>query len=354
MKGWLTRAVDTMWARLVLAVIAPLVALGLVAGLSAWIVALPSDAAFRADGVVTTKTELAARTKMLGALYGIQQPQGAEQQDTFRRDAAKMVVVTSVIDHAARERGIEVPAQAAQERLNALIAGLTPPGEDSFVKLLTETGASRADVLDEITRQIRSATLIGQVVSGPVKEIGEADFQRYFSEHAADLATPEQRHLRNIVVRTKSQAEQVAERARTGTDFGALAAENSLDRATREQQGDLGLVGSDQLEPDYGRTAFTSAAGSVFGPVQTSSGWNVGRVDEIHPAIPRTYEQARDEVVQMVRDTRIADTWNGWLDRQLAKADVRYADEYRPADPAAPPTMSTAAAQPRTQPEPAR
>ncbi|WP_064743016.1 peptidylprolyl isomerase [Pseudonocardia spinosispora] len=354
MRERVLRALQPMWARLVLAVVAPLVAIGLVAGVSAWVTALPSDAAFRADGVVTTRTELAGRIKMLGALYGIQQPEDPAQQDRFRRDAAKMVVLTSVIDHAARQRGIEVSEQAVQARLNELVAGLNPPGEDSFIRLLSETGASRPDVLDEIRRQIRSATLIGQVVGGPVKELGEADYQRYFTEHAAELAVPEQRHLRNIVVRTRAQADQVAQRAREGTDFAALVTESSLDRATRDTQGDLGVLTGDQLEPGYRDAAFQAPPGSVFGPVQTSSGWNVGRVDEVRPSVPRTYEQARDEVVGTVRDLRIAQTWNAWLSRQVEDADVRYADDYRPADPGAPPATSM---QPvpgaRPEPEPA-
>lgn len=326
---WLPRA---RWARIVLAVLTPLVVVGVVFGSVQWANALPSDAAFRAGGVVVTKEQLAQRIKMLGALYGIQQPADPSQQGQFRRDAAKTIAVTSVIDQVARNRGIDASDEAVQQVLDRLIAGLNPPGQDSFIRLLSDTGASRNDVVEEIKRQVRSTQLIRQVVDPRVRELSEADFRSYFEQHTADLATPEVRHLRNITVRTRDEADQVADRARSGSDFAALVQENSLDSATRDLQGDLGSVTRKQLEPGYGQAAFSAPLGAVFGPVQSGSGWNVGRVEEIRPSVPRTYEQARDEVVGIVRDTRVAETWNAWLSTQVQEADVRYADEYRPSD----------------------
>jgi parvulin-like peptidyl-prolyl isomerase len=325
--------------RVVLAVVLPLVLLGLVLGAARWVAALPSDAVCRADGVVMTKVEFGQRVKMLGALYGITARPGAQQQEQFRRDAAKMIAVATVIDHRAQDRKIEASDQDAHAVLDKMIAELNPPGKDSFIQLLADTGASQNDVLDEIKRQLRSSRLVRQIVEAPVGQLTEADFRAYYQQHAADLATPEQRHLRNIVVHTRDEADQVAQRARGGTDFAALVQENTLDRATRDSQGDLGLVARSQLEPGYGQAAFAAPVGAIFGPVETSSGWNVGRVDEIRPAVPRTYEQARDEVVRTVRASRTADTWNAWLTTQIEAADVRYADEYQPADPTAPPAL---------------
>jgi peptidyl-prolyl cis-trans isomerase C len=325
--------------RVALAVVSPLVVLGLILGVTLWVTALPSDAVFRADGVVMTKAEFGQRVKMLGALYGITAREGAQQQDQFRRDAARMIAVATVIDHRAQERKIAASDQDARAVLDKMIAELNPPGTDSFIRLLADTGASRNDVLDEIKRQLRSSRLVRQIVDAPVGELGEADFRAYYQQHARELAAPEQRHLRNIVVHTRDEADQVAQRARSGADFGALVQENTLDRATRDSQGDLGLVARGQLEPGYGQAAFAAPVGSIFGPVQTSSGWNVGRIDEIRPAVPRTYEQARDEVVRTVRASRTADTWNTWLTMQIDTADVRYADDYRPADPASAPAL---------------
>jgi peptidyl-prolyl cis-trans isomerase C len=322
-----------------LAVISPLVVLGVVLGVALWATALPSDAVFRADGVVMTKAEFGQRVKMLGALYGITARPGAQQQGQFQRDAAKMIAVATVIDHRGQDRKIEVSDQDAHAVLDKMIAELNPPGTDSFIRLLADTGASQNDVLDEIKRQLRSSRLVRQVVEEPVRHLTEADFRAYYQQHAADLATPEQRHLRNIVVHTRDEADQVAQRARGGVDFAALVQENTLDRATRDSQGDLGLVALGQLEPAYGQAAFAAPVGAIFGPVQTSSGWNVGRVDEVRAAVPRTYEQARDEVVRTVRASRTADTWDAWLTTQIDAADVRYADGYQPDDTTSAPAL---------------
>lgn len=295
---------------------------------------LPSDAAFRADGVIMTKSELAHRTKMLGALYGISAPSDPARQDEFRRDAARLIANTVVIDHAAQARRIVISDSTAQQGLAALIGQLEPPGEDSFVQLLEDTGASRSDVLDEIKRQDRSAELADQITQPAVRGLTEADYQNFYREHPEEQSTPEQRHLRNIVVATEAEADQIAGRARAGEDFGAMASESSLDDATRSQGGDLGLVTRDRLEANYAATAFSAPVGSTFGPVRTNSGWNVGQVVEDRPSAPRTYAQARPEIVNLVRGRTATQAWTTWLSAQVAAADVRYAAEFQPPGPA--------------------
>jgi peptidyl-prolyl cis-trans isomerase C len=330
----------SMRARVALAVGVVLVVLGLATGITFWATALPSRAAFTVHGAIMTKDELAHRVRMLGALYGIQAPpQGTPWQlDQFRRDSARVIAVSMVIDQAAQDRHIDVSDPEARTSLNDLVNGLHPPGEESFIRLLGETGASQNDVLDELRRQIRDGRLFHQIVDESVQRLTEADYQHYYQKNAAALAIPEKRHLRNIVVRTQDEASQVADRARAGTDFGALALESSLDDATRENQGDLGFVTRNQLEPKYRDAAFSTPVGAVFGPVQTNSGWNVGRVDEDQPTMPQTYEQVKQQVVQTVRANRAAQSWNAWLADQVAGADIRYADEYQPRDPDSAPT----------------
>ena len=333
------RVPATKRGRIALAVASVPLLAGLIALVVLQVSALPSDAAFRADGVVVTKAVLEHRTKMLGSLYGISAPSGAQQQDEFRRDAARLIARTVVIDNAAAERHIEISDPIAQEGLDKLIHGLNPPNEDGFVRLLADTGASKQDVLDEIKRQDRSAAVADQITQPAVQRLTEVDYQNYYRQNPAEQTTPEQRHLRNIVLNTEPEAAQVAAKLHSGADFGSLAQESSLDDATRNQAGDLGFVTRDRLDPDYGNAAFGSLAGSIFGPVHTGSGWNVGQVVEVRPAAPRTYGQARDEIVHLVRTRAAAQAWATWLSGRLAAADITYAAGFQPpaAVPSAPP-----------------
>jgi peptidyl-prolyl cis-trans isomerase C len=186
-----------------------------------------------------------------------------------------------------------------------------------------------------------------QDVTGPAADsVTDDQLPAYFEGHRAEFVTPEQRHLRNIVVATKDQADQVYQKAKAGSEFAALVTESSLDDGTRDKQGDLGVVAASRLEPEYAAAAFAAPGGSVFGPVRTRFGWNVGQVTEVVPGAQSVFEQIKDKVRDALRSERALDASRTWLAERIRQAHVEYADDYRPADPDAPPDDLGASVQP--------
>lgn len=154
-------------------------------------------------------------------------------------------------------------------------------------------GLSEIQVLSEIKRQLASVQLYDEVTK-KAKKITEADVSAYYNEHRAEIATLEKRHLRNVVVATRQDADAVLTELRSGADFAKVAARRSLDQSTKDNGGDLGTVTAEQLEPGYGRAAFAAKKNALFGPVQTQYGWNVGKVLHIHPGEPLSLNAAHD------------------------------------------------------------
>jgi peptidyl-prolyl cis-trans isomerase C len=110
-----------------------------------------------------------------------------------------------------------------------------------------------------------------------------------------------------------------------------------LDGGTRDKQGDLGVLTAAQLEPEYAKAAFAAPPGTVFGPVQTRFGWNVGQVTEVVPSTQPAFDQVKERVRDEARSERALGVWRTWLGERIRQAAVEYADDYRPADPDAPP-----------------
>ncbi|MFJ8816603.1 peptidylprolyl isomerase [Amycolatopsis thermoflava] len=332
---------ESMWARMVLAVVTPLAVTAAMLVVVPQAFGLPSDAAFRVGGTVVGKDQLAQRAKALRALYGIQQPEGGPDLDRFHRDVAKAVAVSMVLDRAAQRRQIVIPEKSARDTMTKMIdEQLGADGRRQFTDLLGSLGVSEAEVLDEIKRQQSIGLLFQQVTGDAVRAVTDDQLPAYYDANRAKFAVPEQRHLRNVVVATREQADDVHHQATTGTDLGALAARVSLDEGTRLAQGDLGTLAAVQLEAGYATAAFGAAPGAVFGPVQTRFGWNVGQVLGITPAQQLPFEQVRDQVREELRADRALAAWNDWLRAEIAGADVEYAEDYRPADPDAPPVQA--------------
>lgn len=322
--------------RVLLAVAAVLLAAGVGVGAWMWTSALPADAAFEYDGRVVTEAELEDRAVALRALYGVERPSEPDRLDAFRRDLAKSVAVSMILDRAADERGIQVAEKQARDVLGGFVAEqFGDGGRDAFVRSLGNVGTSEPEVLAEITRQLSVGALMDEVI-GEVA-VGDEEVRVAFEQRQQQLGTPERRALRNIVVGSEAEAAAALEEIRAGAAFEDVAARRSLDASTKQSGGAIGELSREQLEAPVADAAFGVAAGELYGPVEGRFGWNVGRVDAVLPPIPARFEQVREQLRQTLQAEEGLRRWRDWLGAEIRAADVTYADRFRPADPDAAP-----------------
>jgi peptidyl-prolyl cis-trans isomerase C len=323
---------------LALAVVAVIIVGAAVPVVASRLTGLPDDAAFKVGDTTVTKQQLQGRVKTIGALYGIRQPSDPKEANKFWRSAAKASAVGMVLNNAARDRGIVISEKVARDALTKMVTEqMGPSGRGTYVDLLKNAGASQNQVLDEIKLQQATAKLFQQVVDPAKISVTEADVRNYFKQRKNQMVVPEKRHLRNIVVTDRQQADRVLQQAAAGQDFAGLVQQNSLDQSTRSANGDLGFVARQQVEAGYGDVAFQAPQGSFFGPVKTRSGWNIGQVLDVQAKKPLRLEQVKDQLRDTIRSERALAKWRKWQADQIQAADVEYADRYQPADPAASP-----------------
>ncbi len=142
----------------------------------------------------------------------------------------------------------------------------------------------------------------------------EDQLRARFEEQKARFVTPEARLASHILITVdadadeatiesaRQKAEGLAERARAGEDFAALAKEYSEDAGSAEQGGDLGWI-----EPGVMVQAFEDGLYAltkdkpISDPVRTGFGWHVIDLRDIRPAEGMTFEEARDTILEEYR-----------------------------------------------------
>lgn len=321
--------------RIVAGVVALAVLAGAAGGVWWWNQRVPDGAALAVGDRVVTVADLDERVQTLRALYGVQPPtEDPAKMDAFRRDAAKAVAVSMVLEDKATEMGVGVAEAKVRGTLDQYITqqlGPGPAARTEFTTVLGNVGTSEDKVLAEIRQQMA----IGDMFEKVTKDVTttDDDLRAAFPSYATRLGVPETRDLRNIVVTNQDAANKIAAQLRGGGDFAQVARTTSVDTATRANGGALGRLSATQLQPGYAQAAFSAPQGGIYGPVQNQFGWNVGQVGAVTPGVPANFDQVKDKLRQLVDFDRRLTVWSEWMRTSLADGDVRYADDYRPADP---------------------
>ena len=182
----------------------------------------------------------------------------------------------------------------------------------------------------EATRErILGDMLVESVVN---KAVSDQAVQTLYNEQLRLAKTSEEIRVRLILSRTKPEADAVIGILGQGAGFEAVAAERSIDEATRFSGGDLGYSTLNVMPQAYADALRDKPAGATVGPFQTEGGWAVLRVEDRRKENPPTLEQARPQIVRYL-------TYEGvrQLLEQLrgkAKVDVRLPAQTPPASPA--------------------
>lgn len=331
LAGLRTRIGGNRRTSLALAVV---ISLALAAG-TAYLIrgqSLPDGDVAKVGDVTITVEQLEQRIDALKALYGLEEPTGGKAADTFKRDAAKSAVVSLLIETEAQERGIVVTDKQVDTILAKLIKERYPDGgQRAFVEALGTMGASEEQVRDELHQQAVVADLFDDVTADV--EVSDDEVKAAFEDRKEALATPERRSLLNIVVETRAQAQAVLRLLREGESFASVARTYSIDSATKAQGGRLGVATRAELDDLYGKVAFAAPDGGLFGPVQTSTGWHVGKVADVTAPVPATFAGIEDQLKQTLETERAVAEWRSFLEELIEESDVQYHPDFRPKSP---------------------
>ena len=116
----------------------------------------------------------------------------------------------------------------------------------------------------------------------------------------------------HILVETEETGQEVLDKLAAGEEFGALAAEYSIDPGSKDQGGDLGWFPRGMMVPEFEEAAFSLEPGETSDLVQTDFGYHIIQVyeKEERELDPALYAQAQQQEFQV------------WFETQRAEASI--------------------------------
>lgn len=231
------------------------------------------------------------------ARYAAQLGDAAGDPATYREQVLNALIERRLIMQAATAAGVVVTPEMVDQRLAELRA---TGDEGAFQTFLQTNGWTEEEFRETLTAEIVTAEMITRVT--------------------ADVPTTmEQVRASYIQMDDVAVAQSVLERARAGDDFAFLADQNSVDRLTGVNGGDLGFfkIGS-LLVPEVEAAAFALQPGEISDLITVT-----GPDGKTTHYIVKVTE--RDPNRQLTTDDRyglMQATFDAWLESLWANATI--------------------------------
>jgi parvulin-like peptidyl-prolyl isomerase len=256
-------------------------------------------------------------------------PQGAANRLDAQREILSDLIRQEVGLQMARRMKITGNEEDVQARLDGVKANYE--NEKAFQAALKADGITEQELRgflqnDSVLARVRDT--VGKNAKATDQEI-----EQYYQLNKSQF--DEQVKIAHVVVcgnfnteeRTCSvspadqeRAKQIAERARNGEDFGALAREFSVDTVSKERNGELDFFSRGDVVPELEEVAFSlNQVGDISDPVQTTFGFHVLKL----LAIGRPFEEAKPLISDSLATQKANAAFEEWLIDAVKGAQVK-------------------------------
>ncbi|OCA80695.1 peptidylprolyl isomerase [Bacillus sp. FJAT-27225] len=213
----------------------------------------------------------------------------AELEARYGEDTLRELIDQEVIAQLAKKYQISIPeADVERELIRFQTAyGGSSPGE--------------TEDLDQWKKQIKTSLLLEEILTKDVV-VPEQELKAYYDENKELYNVSGAYHLSHIVASSKEVADQIAKELEGGSSFSALAREVSEDEFTSSKGGDLGFVqeGDDRYPQIYIEAASSLKKGEWSGPLETSSGFAIIKLNESIKGTVYSYKEVKGEIKRQI------------------------------------------------------
>lgn len=150
------------------------------------------------------------------------------------------------------------------------------------------------------------------------------ELRKAYDDLVAKIGKVEETHARHILVDTEEKAKEVIAKLDGGSRFEDLAKEYTADPSGQDNGGDLGYFAKTDMVPEFADAAFALQKGQ-YGktPVKTAFGWHVIKVEDRRTRPAPKFEEVKAQLEQQLRQKTLTDLVEGWQkDANVRKFDI--------------------------------
>ncbi len=193
---------------------------------------------------------------------------------------------------------------------------------------LKEALAREGLTIEKYRKRMKEQMLRTKLVNLEIKSkivITKEDIKSYYESHADEYGGENKYHLRNIIMKVFSAAneaeklavykkmESILAKLKDGESFEAMAAAYS-ESSLASEGGDLGLFGLDDLSPQLQEAIRGLNAGEFTSVLDTDQGYQIFFVQDIIKTQGRSLEEVSPEIEEKLFNEIVDEKFRSWLE----------------------------------------
>lgn len=222
-------------------------------------------------------------------------------------------LVDRMVDHYlileyGKDKGITVST-------NELESAVKDIKKDYPDKVFQEMLLHRYVDFEEWQEGLRQQLLIKNIIREASQNISPVTFHEvktYFESHQNQFMRPRMAKFRQVVTRTKDEAEKILQRLRNGEDLDALARAYSV-APEAENGGVVGWVAQGELEESMEKVIFSLPVGRISPVVRTPYGYHIFEVLSKRSEGLKSLPEAMEEIESKLSHEKTELFYQRWL-----------------------------------------
>ncbi len=225
----------------------------------------------------------------------------------------------------AEDAGIQAPPQWVDESIDGIRKENNITSDEQFQEALAREGLTLAELRKNIEHGVVRRIVMEREIR-PKIEATESELRAEYERlKATDFTRPATVSLLEILVSEDAggaaQARQIAEKARAGEDFAALARSYSS-APSRAHGGDVGQLSQGEMNPALEAVAFALPVGGVSDPLPVEGGYRVIKVTARTSGSVTPYEAAKDKVRDQLMMARFEKAYDSYVQELRKSASI--------------------------------
>lgn len=247
-----------------------------------------------------------------------------DKEELYERMLASSGAATldlMISDEIVKQEAEKAEVKVSQDEIDAEMKkyGEQFGGMEALQSILKTSGVTE----DQLEGDIETYLMIEKLI-GPDIEITDEQIKTYFEENKESFAQPEQVEASHILVATKEEADEVAQKLKDGDSFATLAAEYSTDTATAENGGELGSFGVGEMATEFEEAAFAMEVDEISKPVETEFGFHIIKVTGKTEAAEANLEDSKEQIKETLFDEALNTQYATWIAEKKQSYDIDY------------------------------